>query len=526
MRTKMLYETFDTTPNAYKLFHELITSFGYDTMEALSDILDNAIDATALLIKLMIRQGPGSVKQGGGRVEAFAVVDNGCGMSAETLQESFKFCNHVKHGAGEIGKFGFGGTAASFALAHTKTVYSKEANGLLRVAYLDVNHYTPSDGFENAGRFRIGDDEDIKYFKTLQGVSEEDYASFSGTIVTLQNIRNLDQAHAWRCRDAAEKHFGEIYHKFIDGGVKIETCLIKSNGNRDDRSVEANDPLLHDTPELLAWQHSETINYKEHLIGVRYSILNGEASRGNLITDQGIYVTRNQRQIVRASSLGNLWTKAGAAWRSGRMEFDFPESLDVEVGLTASKNKVVLSAELKEFLKTYTSKFRAKVHQMAQTPSETKEELLKEEGDFADKVNQNAAPLRLPQIEQPPGTSQPNPDAGRGPDKKKRKKRDSENKNFKNGHSQFRFEHVKPNIPTQAPYWFQVDDEFNITVSINDDHTFITENYINAAELTKKVMRHMMAAQALTQFRFQDDNRVTAYVNDFYVQLSALHNLV
>ena len=179
-------------------------------------------------------------------------------------------------------------------------------------------------------------------------------------------------------------------------------------------------------PSVLSYLHSETLEYVDpqgtHKIDMRYSILGSTAERGELVQKEGIYVYRNKRQIESGSRLAGLWKKAGHTCRAGRVEIDFPESLNKAIGLTSTKNKVVLDENLRDFLRPHINTFRAKVMAESQTPNKAKKEISKQEEKTAENVVKNGATLGVPEIAAPAPTGHSNPDSGRGPDKKKRKK--------------------------------------------------------------------------------------------------------
>ena len=520
------YETFDTTPNASKLFKTLMNSFGYTSTEAVSDIVDNSLDAKGDRIKIYVGQAPGKTNDGGAHFDKLAIVDNGRGMNRKILQESFKFSNDVPHVEGDTGKFGFGGTAGSFALCKTKTVYTKEAGGPLRKARLNVDYFDNSDGFKDAARFIEVTSEDRDYFRNLQKITPKQYDGFSGTIVELTNINEGMHLAAYAFIKRLKAHFGETYHHFLARGTTMEIILIRTGKPNKPTTVEGTDPLLHDNPKKLTYMFSSTLTYHNQPITLRYSIVSSAVRSGSIIEDQGIYVVRNNRQIVRASSVGGLWKKAGALYRAGRIELSLGAGLDTEIGLTASKNKIVLTSGFSDFLRPHISKFRKKVGQHAQTSSETKEELKAEEKTFEDKVSQKASSV-LPEIETSSSSGKSNSDSGRGPDKGSRKPRDPNNQSpLRKKRSKLRFVHVEPNMPTDSPYWTEMDEALNVVVYINDKHSFIIDNYIEAGSPVKEALRKVIAAQMLTFLDFEESKEITSYTRNFHSKLTTIHELV
>tara|TARA_Y100000034_G_scaffold83148_1_gene99547 strand:- start:252 stop:1889 length:1638 start_codon:yes stop_codon:yes gene_type:complete len=525
---------FDTTPDAYNLYHVIMPSgFGYDMTDALGDLIDNALDAKATEVCTVFKKAPGRISEGGAIVEAICIIDNGHGMSAPTLEASLKFSTKTPHAPGALGKFGAGGTAASFGIARKKIVYTKEANKPLIVGWLNLDSFQPNGTFDNTGARRQGTLADIEYFKTLNQLTEEEYEGSSGTIIELHSIREEHSSTAKKYAGDFRKYCAETYYKFLSNGVNMKTMLTRVGQESITHKISPHDPLLHDDKESLSYAYSETVVYpdplgEKHSIDLRYSILGPAASRGDLIESQGIYASRNERMILKHSSMGRLWKKSGARLRAGRMEINFPESLDSEVGLTTTKNKLVLSPDLRDFLKPKIDKFRAKIMKEAQTPCKTKAELEKEEEKLGKQIHKHGAPLGLPEVQVPPTSGGPNPDAGRGPDKKKRKEKDPNNKSKStvSSHAKFNFVHVSPTVPTSSQWWYEVGDDMSITVFINDKHDFIIQNYTEGAEEVRRIIRHFMTAEVLTQITFQDNSAAPTIFDQLSRNLTNLHNLI
>jgi len=71
----------ENNPNA-KLFIYALRHLGYDNYSALCYIIDNAIDAGATKIQVYIESDNKGIR--------IIIVDNGCGMDIETLDEALR----------------------------------------------------------------------------------------------------------------------------------------------------------------------------------------------------------------------------------------------------------------------------------------------------------------------------------------------------------------------------------------------------------------------------------------------------
>ncbi|MET8322902.1 ATP-binding protein [Micromonospora sp. NPDC005189] len=87
---------------------------------AIADLVDNAIDAGAshVLIQLVKVRG---------RLRTLYVVDNGRGMTPESIDTAMTVGGQREYGKGDLGHFGLGLKAASFSQARSLTVMSRAA---------------------------------------------------------------------------------------------------------------------------------------------------------------------------------------------------------------------------------------------------------------------------------------------------------------------------------------------------------------------------------------------------------------
>ena len=101
-------------PNAKILIYAM-QHLGYDNYVALCDIIDNSIDANATKIKVFITNKNDNFQ--------IIILDNGCGMSKDTLDEALKFGSDSSHDEiSDLGKYGMGLSTAGLSLADKTTV--------------------------------------------------------------------------------------------------------------------------------------------------------------------------------------------------------------------------------------------------------------------------------------------------------------------------------------------------------------------------------------------------------------------
>ena len=346
----------------------------------------------------------------------------------------------------------------------------------------------------------------------------------------LKTINDNLNSTAAKAAGLLQTYCGEVYHRFISEGTNFKTVIIRDVDEDITHKIKASDPLMHNIEGATSYKKTTQLQYKDpsgaiHNVDLRYSIVdpNVAAQHGGIIENSGIYVSRNKRQIVAHSALGGLWKKAGSLYRNGRVEINFPSSLNKSIGLTSSKNKVVLDEHLKSFLKPHIATFRSKVGNEAQTPTKAKEEIEKQEIATAEKIVKNGATFGVPERPAPAPSGQPNPDSGRGPDKKKRKKKGKSHTGRR--HGDVVFKHINPKHPTTHPWWHEVDEELQVNIFINDSHKVIIDEYTEASDDCKALLRRFIISDVFNQIKHQDNSAVESMMRSFYELLTDSQNL-
>ena len=105
---------------------------GYRTSTAITDIVDNSVDAGAKNISIITL---GKSKE----ISSIMIIDDGSGMSYDELNGSYEIGCSRPRKKSDLGKFGMGGTYASLALASKKTTVTIGSEGTKARMYdLDI----------------------------------------------------------------------------------------------------------------------------------------------------------------------------------------------------------------------------------------------------------------------------------------------------------------------------------------------------------------------------------------------------
>lgn len=340
-------------PNPSRLI-EGLRDTGYDFNTALSDVIDNSIDAGATLVDIRILMDTdGDVR--------ITIADNGCGMDEETLLNGMTYGAAEKSDPSRLGKFGLGLKTASTAFARRLSVITKDsASSAFLKATWDLDFVV------EAGDWQLilhdPDEEEKALF-------EEIACGTSGTLVVWEKIDRLLKAYAnpgcLHARRALDKivelfqdHASMVFQRFLD---------IKDNRARNIRMVLNGKDLLPWDPfcldesgtEMVAqidqpveFDNGECANFiiKAYVLPRREEFSSLDAARDARLGNntQGIYLYRENRLIHSADWLG-MFAKE-PHYTLLRVEFSFNHDLDLALKVDIKKSKIILNPDLYDLI--------------------------------------------------------------------------------------------------------------------------------------------------------------------------------
>lgn len=215
----------DLVPSAKRLIRSL-RDLGYDFNQAVADLIDNSIEASATRIEINVEfDGDNS------RVE---IIDDGRGMPPNQLAESMRYGSERDYGEHDLGKFGLGMKTASMSQCQRLVVASRHKGpGRQLAAYTwDLAH------IERTNRWEVLPIEINELSDNVQAALLE---RTSGTAVIWEQLdRILGYKHPYgeyarkqlssMCRDL-EKHLSMVFHNFLDAEDPAKSITIRVNGN-------------------------------------------------------------------------------------------------------------------------------------------------------------------------------------------------------------------------------------------------------------------------------------------------------
>lgn len=347
---------------------------GYRSTDyALAELIDNSVQANATQVDVICLEVMKQVSQRKSRrIEQIAVVDNGDGMTPETLRIALQFGNgtHLKDRKG-IGRFGMGLPNSSISQCRRLEVWSWQAGPKNAMwTYLDV------DEIETAGLKAVP--RPVPKPVPEEWRERSELFGTSGTLVLWSNFD--DHRLQWRGAKATlentETLIGRMYRKFIDAGdLTIRLAAYHDGEITFDSPTRVNDPLYitrqsstpppYDRkPMFQTWgegdqEFSIEIDGSTHPVIVRISwakedtVTRGSsADRGSTAYGKhaarnvGVSVVRERREL----ELDKAWTIGyDPRERWWGIEVEFPSALDEIFGVTNNKQHANTFAAMAQF---------------------------------------------------------------------------------------------------------------------------------------------------------------------------------
>ena len=349
---------------------------GYrNTDYALAELIDNSVQANATQVDVVCFEVMKQVNQRKRRrIDQIAVIDNGDGMTPETLRIALQFGNgtHLKDRKG-IGRFGMGLPNSSISQCRRLEVWSWQAGPKNAMwTYLDV------DDIEQGVLRSVPIPEKKPVPKEWLGRS--DVFGASGTLVLWSNFD--DHRLQWRGAKATlentEVLIGRMYRKFIDEGdltIRLKAYSEDGSGSTYDAPARVNDPLYlmpnsctpapFDKEAMFQKWGEEDQSFKIEMDGEVHTVLvriswakedtitrgsspdRGSTSYGkHAAKNVGVSVVRERREL----ELDTGWTVGyDPRERWWGIEVEFPSALDEIFGVTNNKQHANTFAAMSQF---------------------------------------------------------------------------------------------------------------------------------------------------------------------------------
>lgn len=223
--------------------------FGGDTAMAIAELVDNSIQwKKTKKVSIEVRLIEYEINNEE-RLREIQILDNGQGMSKESLAVCLDFGGGANLGtkqAGRLGKFGLGLPYASCSQSLDYSVYSWQSSD--KVSFVRRNHadYGPNDDVLSANVISTNFED---YLSELNGLSDQ-FDKQSGSLVVWRSLdKNKVPAFSETLINHCSFLFGRIYRGFLLRD-ELDLRLVKYRKNKfgieleKSVQVEVNDPLF------------------------------------------------------------------------------------------------------------------------------------------------------------------------------------------------------------------------------------------------------------------------------------------
>lgn len=308
-----------------------IRSIGYSLGTAIADIVDNSVSAGARVVSIRFQA----------TLDWLAIVDDGCGMTAEELRQAMRFGSRApteQRDEGDLGRYGLGLKTASFSQCRALTVISKK-QGTISACRWDL------DAIEDWSLIEL-DPNETRGLPCAERLDELAH----GTVVVWERLDRVGDERDGALQ-AAERHLSLVFHRYLAGedGLRLQ---ILWNG----RAVEPDDPFRY----AWHWPLRKTLRVGETSITVdacqlklprnlSQRQLDDLGGRDGIRRSQGFYVYRNRRLVVWGKWFG--LARHAEANKFLRIRVDIPNTLDEQWSLDIKKSQAKPPAAVLEMLR-------------------------------------------------------------------------------------------------------------------------------------------------------------------------------
>ena len=359
-------EGFDFGLTVADAFVRGIRDIGYrDTGRALDELIDNALQAAAT--KLLVTfgfEGDSDAKP-----SALAVIDNGHGMDPEMVRLSVIWGGtHRENDRTGFGRYGYGLPSACVSQGQRFTVYSLIEGNQVHAVTLDLEEISAGKLTSEHGRIVVPEARPAELPAWLAAEVEERFGNGGFKHGTAVVIEKLDPDRlTWRTKTTLERHLlqgiGTTYRNFLRqatmwvGDKRVEPVdpLFITPGYRfydlDSDRAEALEPHSFEVKDAETREPLGTVKVRYSYMPPTFARIDKTVERGKnnarfpiMADHNGIVVLREGRQIDVVSQ--RPWLSVNNDDRYWGVEIDVPASLDEEMAITTSKQRVILSERM------------------------------------------------------------------------------------------------------------------------------------------------------------------------------------
>jgi hypothetical protein len=322
-------------------FYYSFRNLGYNNYEALADIIDNSLDLDVSAKNVWVEISK--------NMDTITISDDGSGMNLSELNDALQpgsegrvITNH------DLGLFGCGLKSASLSMGKRFRIITKKEDDNYYIADFDLER------FEEEGSpvvpVSVCSQMEVDYFNLKTNNSE------TGTVIIIDKLDRIKNKQLHQFTNILGNHLSEIYRYIISDSEEISIYI-------NDKKLEPADTMLvssgeselfnKDVPnQIYDFKFKDNgrdidLKLKIKIYYVKNKSKEVSKSNGRNMRNQGFYVLRNNRQIIRASSLDGVFTRHPSL-NGFRAELFFGNEYDEFFDVSLQKKEIVLPQGLSD----------------------------------------------------------------------------------------------------------------------------------------------------------------------------------
>lgn len=330
-------KTVSISPHAGKIT-DALSRIGYKIEEAIADLIDNSIDASAS--KSLIR-----FVHDGSEIKQILIIDNGKGMNGDELLAAMQFGSARDRSPGDLGKFGLGLKTAAFSQGRSVTVISRK-NGIVSACRWTTKTIAAGWKCEILASNQAE--------KLLVKINRPFTIDKTGTMIIIEELDHIAtdtkglETTLQKLQKKLSVHLGLVFHRFLDDEFELFVDASSIHGDETGFSVpidslnpfsyaktgDKNYPLdfsiqLKGLPVLKCQAHIWPPNQTSSGF-----LLSGK----NVVKRQGFYFYRNGRLIQAGGWNGWRDHENDHHLSLARVAIEIPPDFDSEFRLNVQKS--------------------------------------------------------------------------------------------------------------------------------------------------------------------------------------------
>ena len=328
-----------------------VAGYPYSARAAILDITDNAVEAAADRISILLNQW-------GKELKSLAIVDNGTGIPPKILDEVLRAGSRTNHlySSESLSRYGIGLKGAGFSLGNKISVITRAKGHPLMRRAIDLKYIQQHDKWSQ--EIREPNEDEVAVFAAALAQLPDGGQRESGTLILIEDL-NIRSRDLTRLRTDVVRQLGETYGKFLSSrGASmlqisvVDTINMKQSEKAPATLIEPVDPLHRENAATLVLYPREEIKLND---GTSIFFSAAALPHPNTVSqdlkrkyrytqaNQGIYVYRNGRLLLSGDTLG-LFAK-DFHLNAFRAELEYTSVADEHVLVDVAKSNVTLSPE-------------------------------------------------------------------------------------------------------------------------------------------------------------------------------------